>query len=91
MPCAVVLAFALLSTGCLCELIHNFVFISVFCFDFGGFFLFIRLNRVWWLAKLDWIFFIFFWVTKELSTLRQRMEVPNEPGLCPNTGLENTS
>jgi len=26
-----------------------------------------------------------------LSTLRQMMEVPNEPGLCPNTGLENNS
>ena len=54
MPCAVMLAFALLSTGCPCELIHNFVFISVFRFDFGGFFLFIIVNRVWWLAKLDW-------------------------------------
>ena len=36
-------------------------------------------------------FFFFFWVTGELSALRQMMEVPNEPGLCPNTGLENTS
>jgi len=35
--------------------------------------------------------FFFFWVTGELSTLRQMMEVPNEPGLCPNTGLDNTS
>ncbi len=26
--------------------------------------------------------------TGELSTLRQMMEVPNEPGLCPNAGLE---
>ena len=34
---------------------------------------------------------IFFWVTGELFTLHQMMEVPNEPGLCPNTGLENTS
>ncbi|DBA66549.1 TPA: hypothetical protein ACH3X2_002285, partial [Trebouxia sp. C0005] len=25
----------------------------------------------------------------ELSTLRQMMEVPNEPGLSPNNGLEN--
>jgi len=50
------LAFTLLSTGFPCELIHNFVFISVFRFDFGGLFLFITVNRVWWLAKLDWIF-----------------------------------
>ncbi|DBA67022.1 TPA: hypothetical protein ACH3X2_002129 [Trebouxia sp. C0005] len=28
-------------------------------------------------------------VTGELSTLRQMMEVPNEPGLSPNNGLEN--
>ncbi|DBA72831.1 TPA: hypothetical protein ACH3X2_010216 [Trebouxia sp. C0005] len=27
--------------------------------------------------------------TGELSTLRQMMEVPNEPGLSPNNGLEN--
>ena len=31
-------------------------------------------------------FFFFFWVTGELSTLRQMIE-----GLCPNTGLQNTS
>ena len=31
----------------------------------------------------------FFWVTGELSTLRQMMKVPNEPGLSPNNGLEN--
>jgi len=31
----------------------------------------------------------FFWVTGELSTLRQMMEVPNKPGLCPNNGLDN--
>ncbi len=30
----------------------------------------------------------FFWVTGELSTLRQK-KVPNEPGLSPNNGLEN--
>ncbi len=30
MPCAVVIAFALLSTELLCELIQNFVFISGF-------------------------------------------------------------
>ncbi len=30
-----------------------------------------------------------FWVTGELSTLRQMMKVPNEPGLSPNNGLEN--
>jgi len=35
-------------------------------------------------------FFPFFcWLTGELSTLRQMMKVPNEPGLCPNNGLEN--
>ena len=28
-------------------------------------------------------------VTGELSTLRQIMKVPNEPGLSPNNGLEN--
>ncbi len=56
MPCAVMLAFALLITGFPCELVHNFVFISVFRFDFGGFFLFITNegNRVLWLAKVDW-------------------------------------
>jgi len=30
-------------------------------------------------------------VTGELSTLRQLMKVPNEPGLSPNKGLENVS
>ncbi len=50
------LAFALFSTGFPCGFIHNFVFISVFRFDFGGFFLFITVNRIWWLAKLTWIF-----------------------------------
>ncbi len=50
------LAFAPLSTEFPCELVHNFVLINVFCFDFGSFFLFIMLNRVWWLAKLDWTF-----------------------------------
>ena len=34
-------------------------------------------------------FSFFFWVTGELSTLRQMMKVPNEPGLSPNNGLEN--
>ena len=36
-------------------------------------------------------FFLFFWggVTGELSTLRQTIQVPNEPGLSPNNGLEN--
>ncbi len=34
-------------------------------------------------------FFFFFCVTEELSTLRQMMKVPNEPGLSPNNGLEN--
>ncbi len=37
------------------------------------------------------ISFFFFWVTGELSTLRQLMKVPNEPGLSPNNGLENVS
>ena len=32
---------------------------------------------------------LFLWVTGELSTLRQLMKVPNEPGLSPNNGLEN--
>ncbi len=52
MPCAVMLVFASLSTDFPCELVHNFVSTNVFCFDFGSFFLFIMLNRVWWLAKL---------------------------------------
>jgi len=34
-------------------------------------------------------FFFLLWVTGELSTLRQMMKVPNEPGLSPNNGLEN--
>ena len=34
-------------------------------------------------------FFFSFWVTGELSTLRQLMKVPNEPGLSPNNGLEH--
>ncbi len=56
MPCAVVLAFALFSTGFPCGFIHNFVFFSVFRFEVGGVFLFITVNRIWWLAKLTWIF-----------------------------------
>jgi len=36
-------------------------------------------------------FFFFFWVTGELSTLRQLMKVPNEPALSPNNGLEYVS
>jgi len=32
-------------------------------------------------------FFFFFLVTGELSTLRQMMKVPNEPGLSPDHGL----
>jgi len=35
------------------------------------------------------LFFIFFWVTGELSTLRHMMKVPNKSGLSPNNGLEN--
>ncbi len=31
----------------------------------------------------------FFWVKGGLSTLRQMMKVPNEPGLSPNNGLKN--
>ena len=38
----------------LCEFVPNFVLNSVFCFDFGGFCLFITLSRVRWLADLDW-------------------------------------
>ena len=34
-------------------------------------------------------FFFFFWVTGELSTLRQMVKVPNEPGLSLNNDLEN--
>ncbi len=56
MPCAVMLAFTLFRTGFPYEFMNNFVFISVFCFDFGRFFLFITVNRIWWLAKLDWTF-----------------------------------
>ncbi len=36
-------------------------------------------------------FLISFGVTGELCTLRQLMKVPNEPGLSPNSGLENVS
>jgi len=43
------------------------------------------------LLCLFFLFFCFFWVTGELSTLRQLMKVPNEPGLSPNNGLENVS
>jgi len=35
--------------------------------------------------------FFFFWGTGELSTLRQLLKVPNEPGLSPNNGLGNVS
>ena len=38
---------------------------------------------------LFFFFFFFFWVPGELSTLRQMMKVPNEPGLSPNNDLEN--
>ena len=50
MPCAVMLAFAFLDTGSPCELMSNFVFISVFDYDFGGFFLLITMNRVYAVA-----------------------------------------
>ncbi len=39
----------------------------------------------------SFFFILFFWVTGELSTLRQLMKVPNEPGLSPNNGLGNVS
>jgi len=39
----------------------------------------------------QFFFFFFFLVIGELSTLRQLMKVPNEPGLSPNNGLENVS
>ena len=42
------------------------------------------------MARDEHIFFSL-WVTGELSTLRQLMKVPNEPGLSPNNGLENVS
>ena len=35
--------------------------------------------------------FCFFGLQGKLSTLRQQMKVPNEPGLSPNNGLENVS
>ena len=34
-------------------------------------------------VKVMIFFFFFFWVTGELSTLRQLVKVPNEPGLSP--------
>ncbi len=42
-----------------------------------------------WDGTCALFFFFFFVVTGELSTLRQMMKVPNEPGLSPNNGLEN--
>ena len=33
--------------------------------------------------------FFVIWVAGEVSTIRQMMKVPNEPGLSPNNGLEN--
>ena len=42
-----------------------------------------------YLLVVYFLFFILFWVTGELSTLRQMMKVPNEPGLSPNNGLDN--
>ena len=35
------------------------------------------------------LFLFLLWVTEELSTLRQMMKVPNEPGLSRSNGLEN--
>jgi hypothetical protein len=40
---------------------------------------------------MPFLIFFFFWVTVELSTLRQLMKVPNEPDLSPNNGLQNVS
>ena len=53
MPCAVMLAFAFLDTWFPSELMSTFVFISVFRYDFGGFFLFITLNKVYAVACQD--------------------------------------
>ena len=43
------------------------------------------------MPDLFFFFFFFLGVTGELSTLRQLMKVPNEPGLSPNNGLGNVS
>ena len=84
------LAFALSSTDSPCESVHNLVFISVFRFDFGAFFLFITVERVWYGGLPSWnSFFFFFLGTGELSTLRQMMKAPNQSGLSANNGLEN--
>ena len=55
-------------------------------------------RHIWELASASYLdrawvffFFLFCWVTGELSTLRQLMKVPNEPGLSPNNGLQNVS
>jgi len=40
-------------------------------------------------GSFGFFFFFFLWVTWELSTLRQMVKVPKEPGLSPNNGLEN--
>ncbi len=50
------------------------------------------LHSIWaasQIAQVSRFFWVFFWVRGELSTLRQMMKVPNEPGLSPNNGLEN--
>ncbi len=41
------------------------------------------------LSKQKFFVLFFLWVTGELSTLRQMMKVPNEPGLSPNNGLKH--
>ena len=51
---------------------------------------FVRLLCDYLLSVVSWTVF-FSWVTGEFSTLRQMTEVPNEPGLSPNNGLENAS
>jgi len=50
----------------------------------------LKMNRLG-CGLLNFSFSFFSWVTGELSTLRQLMKVPNEPGLSPNNGLENVS
>ena len=68
---------------------------STFCLAYGGLAIAKRHDEVTGrllVAKCSKVFFFFFfWVTGELSTLRQLMKVPNDSGLSPNNGLENVS
>ncbi len=48
-----------------------------------------RANRNFRSRSFFVFLFLFLWVTGELSTLRQMMKVPNEPGLSPNNGLKH--